>query len=423
MSNRSLLTTFVVFVVLAFFCICGAAGILLYTDNPRVAERLETPVVAQVVPTFTLDSSDQANSAPQADNNSTSAVLVPSDALAIVRAEESVLNQVYEQVSPSVVNINVRTNSNSNTALGGVGEGSGFVWDKEGHIVTNNHVIENAEAILVTFSNTTQLSAEVVGRDIDSDLAVIRVEADPELLHPVVAGDSMNLRVGQRVIAIGNPFGFDRTLTIGVVSALGRTIPGEPSASGRFSLPNLVQTDAAINPGNSGGPLLDVEGKVIGVNTLIFSNAARANSGVGFAVPASKVKAVVPALISDGVYLTPYLGISSALGDAILTPALAELLNLKNIENGVLVDTVVKGGPCDKAGLQGSQEEIIVPSIGGRIRTGGDVITRIDNQLVQEFDNIINYLDTRQVGDIVTLTVVRDGETLQIPVTLGSRPN
>lgn len=421
MSNRSLLTTFVVFVVLAFFCLCGAAGILLYNDDPSVAELLETPVVAQVVPTFTLDSSDQTNSAPQADNNSTSAVLGPSDALAIVRAEESVLNQVYEQVSPSVVNINVRTNSNA--ASGGVGEGSGFVWDKEGHIVTNNHVIQNAEAILVTFSNTTQLSAEVVGRDIDSDLAVIRVEADPELLHPVVAGDSLNLRVGQRVIAIGNPFGFDRTLTIGVVSALGRTIPGEPSASGRFSLPNLVQTDAAINPGNSGGPLLDVEGKVIGVNTLIFSNAARANSGVGFAVPASKVKAVVPALISDGVYLTPYLGISSALGDVILTPTLADVLNLKNIENGVLVDTVVKGGPSDKAGVQGSQEEILVPSIGRPIKTGGDVITQIDNQLVQEFDHIINYLDTRQVGDIVTLTIVRDGETLQIPVTLGSRPN
>lgn len=421
MSNRSLLTTFVVFVVLAFFCLCGAAGILLYNDDPSVAELLETPVVAQVVPTFTLDSSDQTNSALQADNNSTSAVLGPSDALAIVRAEESVLNQVYEQVSPSVVNINVRTNSNA--ASGGVGEGSGFVWDKEGHIVTNNHVIQNAEAILVTFSNTTQLSAEVVGRDIDSDLAVIRVEADPELLHPVVAGDSLNLRVGQRVIAIGNPFGFDRTLTIGVVSALGRTIPGEPSASGRFSLPNLVQTDAAINPGNSGGPLLDVEGKVIGVNTLIFSNAARANSGVGFAVPASKVKAVVPALISDGVYLTPYLGISSALGDVILTPTLADVLNLKNIENGVLVDTVVKGGPSDKAGVQGSQEEILVPSIGRPIKTGGDVITQIDNQLVQEFDNIINYLDTRQVGDIVTLTIVRDGETLQIPVTLGSRPN
>jgi len=421
MSNRSLLTTFIVFVVLGFFCLCGAAGILLYTDNPSVAELLETPVVAQVVPTFTLDTSDQANSAPQADNNTTSPVLRPSDALAIVRAEESVLNQVYEQVSPSVVNINVRTNSDP--VLGGVGEGSGFVWDKEGHIVTNNHVIENAEAILVTFSNTTQLSAEVVGRDTDSDLAVIRVEADPELLHPVIAGDSFNLKVGQRVIAIGNPFGFDRTLTIGVVSALGRTIPGEPSASGRFSIPNLVQTDAAINPGNSGGPLLDVEGKVIGVNTLIYSNSGRANSGVGFAVPASKVKAVVPALISDGVYLTPYLGISSALGEAILTPTLADLLNLKNIENGVLVDTVVKGGPSDKAGLQGSQQEIIVPSIGRPIKTGGDVITRIDNQLVQEFDNIINYLDTRQVGDIVTLTVVRDGETLQIPVTLGSRPN
>lgn len=425
MSNRSLLTTFVVFVVLGFFCLCGATGVLLYTNDPNVADLLETPIAAQVVPTFTLDTSGEANPILQqeGDNNTTSLTLSLSDALSIVRAEENVLNAVYEQVSPSVVNINVRTNSN--TALGGgVGEGSGFVWDNQGHIVTNNHVIENAEAILVTFSNTTQLPAKVIGRDVDSDLAVIRVEAGPELLHPVVAGDSMNLKVGQRVIAIGNPFGFDRTLTIGVVSALGRTVPGEPStaSSGRFSIPNLVQTDAAINPGNSGGPLLDIEGKVIGVNTLIYSDSGRANSGVGFAVPASKVKAVIPALIAEGVYLTPYLGISSALGDAILTPALAEALNLKNIEHGVLVDTVVKGGPSDKAGLQGSQETITLPSMGRQIGTGGDVITQIDNRRVQKFDDIINYLDTRQVGDVITLSVVRNGETLQIPVTLGSRP-
>ncbi len=423
MSNRSLLTTFAVFVVLGLFCLCGATGVLFYANDPSVANLLETPIAAQVVPTFTLDASGQTGSIQQeSDNNATSRTLSTSDALSIVRAEENILNGVYERVSPSVVNINVRTSNNNALGGGGVGEGSGFVWDSEGHIVTNNHVVENAEAILVTFSNTTQLPAKVVGRDIDSDLAVIRVEADAELLHPVVAGDSISLKVGQRVIAIGNPFGFDRTLTIGVVSALGRTIPGEPSASGRFSIPNLVQTDAAINPGNSGGPLLDIEGKVIGVNTLIYSDSGRANSGVGFAVPASKVKAVIPALISDGVYLTPYLGISSALGDAILTPALAEVLNLKNIENGVLVDTVVKGGPSDEAGLRGSQQEIRVPSIGRPIRTGGDVITRIDNQLVQEFDDIINYLDTRQVGDVVTLSVVRDGEPLQIPVTLGSRP-
>ena len=419
MSNRNLLATFTLFLVLGLLCLCGATGVLLYTTKSDVAEIFDRPIVIEAVPTFTLDSSDEGNQIKGQDRQLPN--FLSDDALSIVRAEEMVLNNVYEQVSPSVVNISISGNSNS--LFAGQGEGSGFVWDKEGHIVTNNHVVAGAETILVTFSNTTQLTAEIVGTDSDSDLAVIRVNADRELLHPITAGDSIDLRVGQRVIAIGNPFGFDRTLTIGVVSALGRTVPGEVSSRGRYSLPNLVQTDAAINPGNSGGPLLDIEGKLIGVNTLIYASTARANSGVGFAVPVSKVKAVVPSLISDGVYLTPYLGISSALGGGILTPALAEALKLKNIKGGVLVDTVVRNGPSDKAGLKGSEEEIFVAAFGTMIRTGGDVIIRIDDQVVQEFDDIINYLDTRGVGDVVTLTVVRDGEEMKIPVTLGSRPD
>lgn len=423
MDNRSLFISFAIFLLFGLLCVSGAAGVVLYTSNSDLSEIFETPVVVQAVPTFTLEEPPESNLIlqNQEDTSAGSAFFVPDDALSIVRAEEQVLNNVYETVSPSVVNISVSGNRDS--LFGAEGEGSGFVWDKEGHIVTNNHVVAGAETILVTFSDTTQLTAEIVGTDSDSDLAVIRVDADPHLLSPVTTADNTQLRVGQRVIAIGNPFGFDRTLTIGVVSALRRTVPGQTGPTGTFSLPNLVQTDAAINPGNSGGPLLDIEGKVIGVNTLIFSSNARANSGVGFAVPVNKVKAVVPSLISDGVYLTPYLGISSQLSDLNLTPALAEALELENVKSGVLVDSVMPGGPSDQAGLQGSQRQIDVPSLGPRMRTGGDVIIEIDDHIVQQFDDIINYLDTRQVDDIVTLTVIRDGEPLEIPVTLGARPN
>ncbi|MBA3534611.1 MAG: trypsin-like peptidase domain-containing protein [Ardenticatenales bacterium] len=394
------------FLMLGLLCVCSVGAFALFNGgNVPLAAPFES---SSLEPSAALPASTPGAAF------STQPIDLPEDALAILRAEEEVLNRVYESVAPSVVNISVSGNTNS--LLGDLGQGSGFVWDKEGHIVTNNHVVEGAETILVTFSDTTQLSAEVVGTDPDSDLAVIHVETNPEFLHPVGIGDSAGLRVGQRVIAIGNPFGFDRTLTIGVVSAVGRTVQGRAN----FSLPNLVQTDAAINPGNSGGPLLDIQGRVIGVNTLIYSQTPRANSGVGFAVPVDKVKSVVPHLISQGIYETPYLGIGAL--PFPLTPELAQTLALDNVTTGVLIEEAVPGGPAAHAGIRGGSQEVTVPGIERILITGGDVVVGIDGQPVRRFDDVVNYLDTRSVGDTITLTVIRGGEQMDIPVTLGPRP-
>jgi 2-alkenal reductase len=348
-------------------------------------------------------------------------VELPADVVAVVRAEEEVLNQVYQLVAPSVVNISVSGATDS--LFGDLGEGSGWLWDEQGHIVTNNHVVEQAETVIVTFFDGTQSTAEVIGTNVDSDLAVIRVENMPDGLQPLVPGTSSDLRVGQRVIAIGNPFGFEGTMTYGIVSAKERAIPGmlpAPDGEGFYSLPNLVQTDAAINPGNSGGPLLDIEGRVIGVNTLIFSQNLNANSGVGFAVPIDKVTAVVPALISEGVYETPFLGLSAL--PVPLTPGLADQLGLENVLFGVLIESVTEGGPSERAGLRGGTESVQVPGIGRAVLIGGDVVTAIDEVPVQDFDDLINYLDRRSVGDAIVLTVIRDGEVEELTVTLGARP-
>jgi S1-C subfamily serine protease len=260
-----------------------------------------------------------------------------------VDAEEQLFIALYERVSPSVVHIAVTARG-----LAGGGTGSGFVLDTDGRIVTNNHVVENADRIVVTFADDTSAEAEVIGTDADSDLAVIKVDVSPELLKPVALGDSDALRVGQRAVAIGNPFGFELTMTTGIVSALGRVVQQESG----FSLPQLIQTDAAINPGNSGGPLLDSQGLVIGVTTLIFSQSG-SNSGVGFAVPVNTVKRVVPSLIATGRYADPWLGITGTS----VTPLLAEALDLP-VEQGVLVQAVVEDGPADKAGLRQADRQV-----------------------------------------------------------------
>jgi 2-alkenal reductase len=329
----------------------------------------------------------------------------PDDSLTLADAEEQLLIDLYERVSPSVVHIAVTTG-----LPGGGGAGSGFVLDTEGHIVTNNHVVEDAERIVVRFADDTTADAEVVGTDPDSDLAVIQVDVAAGLLKTVALGDSDTLRVGQRAIAIGNPFGFEQTMTTGIVSALGRVVRQESG----FSLPQLVQTDAAINPGNSGGPLLDSRGRVIGVNTLIFSRSG-SNSGVGFAVPVNTVKRVVPSLIASGRYADPWLGITGMS----VTPLLAEVLDLP-VEQGVLVQAVVEDGPADKAGLEESDREVEFE--GGLLGAGGDVIVAIDDVAVRDMDELIVYLSDASVGQTVTLTVLRDGEEQTVEVTLEERP-
>lgn len=413
MNSRALLLVVSGLLFMGLVCLVGIGGLVFIAQIGILPEPRQTSV-----------EENMPNKAGQGVANSSSAptfsdpIEIPEDSLAIIRAEEEVLGAIYYNSVPSVVNI--RISGEANDFLGEAGEGSGFVWDTDGHIVTNNHVVEGAQSIVVTFSDSTQAIAEVVGTDEDSDLAVIKVEVDAALLRPVSVGNSGELRVGQRVIAIGNPFGFDNTMTAGVISAIGRTIPGQINELGSFSLPNMIQTDAAINPGNSGGPLFDIDGRVIGVNSLIYSGTPGANSGVGFAIPIDKVSAVVPSIISDGAYETPYLGLMSGR-DLILTAELAELLQLQNVTFGILVTEVVPGGPSDQAGLRGSTRQIDVPELGGPIITGGDVITAIDEVRTEKFDDLINYLDTRRVGDVVTLTIIREGAEQQLPVTLGSR--
>jgi len=319
--------------------------------------------------------------------------------------EERLLVNLVQRVGPSVVHIQITTATGS-------GSGSGFFYDREGHIVTNNHVVEDAETIRVVLADGSQVAAEVVGTDPDADLAVIRVDAPADLVVPAELGDSSKVQVGQWAIAIGNPFGLERTVTRGIISALGRVFPQESG----FSIANLIQTDAAINPGNSGGPLLDLRGRVIGVNTMIISESG-ASAGLGFAIPVNIVKKVAPALIKDGFYAHPWLGIQGYT----ITPELVEALGLP-VERGALVGTVTAGGPADKAGLRGGRRTVRVPGYLEPVQAGGDIIVGIDGNRITGMDSLISYLDFTEAGQVVVLDVIRGTERLSIRVTLGQRP-
>jgi len=338
---------------------------------------------------------------------------IPPGVLDEASAEDLLLINLYERVNPSVVNIEILISSafSMGSDLYAEGEGSGFIFDQEGRIVTNNHVVEGAEEVQVTLYDGTMAEARVLGTDPDSDLAVIDVDLPAELLHPVQLGDSDQLRVGQRVIAIGNPYGLEGTMTTGIISALGRTLP----AQSQFAIPNVVQTDAAINPGNSGGPLLDSAGLLIGVNTAI-STTTGGNSGVGFAVPVNLLKRVVPALISNGHYDHPQLGIKGMT----ITPLLVKELDLP-VQSGVLVSEATAHGPADKAGVLGGTTEISIRS--SQVRTGGDILVSIDGHDIEQFEDLLSYIVMEgEVGQEVALGVVRDGEERIIKVTLGARP-
>lgn len=327
--------------------------------------------------------------------------------------------QVYEKAGLGVVNITNRSYAYDFffRPVPQEGTGSGIVYDQEGHIITNYHVIEGAEELYVTLPDETTVEAKVVGADPSNDLAVLKVEADPDLLHPIPLGESKNLRVGQFVVAIGNPFGFERTLTVGVISALGRVIQ---SPDDRF-IGEIIQTDAAINPGNSGGPLLDLSGRVIGVNTAIFS-PSQASAGIGFAVPVDTVRRVVPELIARGYYPHPWLGINMVWS---LTPERKQILEEVGMEvpvdEGLLIMEVAPNGPAAQAGLRGGQQRV---RIGNRILLiGGDILTAIDGQPIATDQDLLRYLDTQTtVGQTVQLTIWRDNQERTISVTLGERP-
>jgi S1-C subfamily serine protease len=341
---------------------------------------------------------------------------VPESLIIDADAEEQLLINIYERVNPAVVNIDVAVQALDD--LSGIGSGSGFVIDKQGHIVTNNHVVEDADQLHVTFSDGIVAEARLVARDEDSDLAVIKVDVDPDRLVPLELGNSSSLRVGQRVIAIGNPWDLGGTMTVGIVSALGRTLPARITADlGFYSIPDLIQTDAAINPGNSGGPLVDSRGRVVGVNTAIRSED-RSNSGVGFAVPVDIVKRVVPALIDAGRYRYPYLGITA--NGNVTVAELSTELDLP-AQRGVLISEVSSGQPAARAGLRGGTDEYSF--LGQRVTIGGDIILAIDGYELRDFDDLIAYLVREtSVGQEVVLTILRDGETLQVSLTLGERP-
>ncbi len=318
-------------------------------------------------------------------------------------SQQEALTSLYQTVSPGVVSIAVVTEQGS--ALG-----SGFVIDTDGHIVTNYHVVEGATYIEISFTSGYKAVGNVIGVDTDSDLAVIDVDAPASELVPLSMGDSDALEIGQYVVAIGNPFGLNGSMSIGIISSLGRTLEGmneAPDTGQFFSAGDIIQTDAAINPGNSGGPLLNLKGEVVGVNRAIrsfnFNEQGDAlNSGIGFAVSINIVKRVVPSLISEGHYDYPYLGLSSASN---LSLADAQELGLTTT-NGAFVSQVIEGGPAAKAGLE-----------------AGDMIVAIDGRTIKSFDEMLSYLFSHTgPGDVVQLTVLRNGEEIRFDVTLGARP-
>jgi len=295
------------------------------------------------------------------------------------------------------------------------GTGSGFVYDTDGHIVTNYHVVENAETVSVAFASGESYLAEVVGQDASNDLAVLKVSV-PDLPRPLPLADSSQLKVGQFVVAIGNPFRLDRTLTLGIISALQRVIQ---SPDGRF-IGEAIQTDAAINPGNSGGPMLNLDGEVIGVNSQIISPSG-ANAGIGFAISSNTVRRVVPQLIARGRYPHPWLGVRILA----LTPEVKDALQQAgvsiSVSEGLLVTEVVSGSPAAAAGLRGGSRTVQVS--GMTVAVGGDTITAIEGQAVATGQDLTTYLETETVvGDTVELTLVRDGREIKTDVTLGELP-
>jgi S1-C subfamily serine protease len=343
------------------------------------------------------------------------------------------LELLYEQLNPSVVNVlvinKVRTEPYSDTPgfrffgpqqqeqLLVQGMGSGFIYDEAGHIITNNHVVAGADHVQVTFWDDVVYAASVVGVDPDTDLAVLRVYAPNERLKPLPLADSDKLRVGQQVIAIGNAFGLQGTMTTGIISALGRFLPtAGGTESGHYVIPDVIQTDAAINPGNSGGPLLDLQGRVVGVNAAIES-PVRGFAGVGFAIPSNIVAKVVPVLIRRGFYEHPWLGVSTL----DLAAPLAEAMSLATEQRGLLVVDVDDNSPAEEAGLRPSQQVTYVA--GERASVGGDVILAIEGHPMKTFDDLVAYLVRYgQVGREVSVSLLRDGDLVEVLLTLGPRP-
>jgi S1-C subfamily serine protease len=331
----------------------------------------------------------------------TSPGIVPGDDGGRIAADEYQIADLFDRVAPSVVNVSVRVPTSTGQGPDvRQGSGSGFVVDDQGHILTNEHVVRDASRIEVTLADGLKVPAEVRGRDTLTDIALLKVEAPADRLRPVLLGDSTGLRVGQLAVAIGNPFGFTRTLTVGVVSGLGRPIED----AGRRPLLDMIQTDAAINPGNSGGPLLNVRGEVIGITTLID----RSQLSVGFAVPINTAMQVMPSMMSGQRVSRPWLGIAGVA----LSPLIAEQFKL-GVDQGILVREAVPGGPADRAGIKGGTVDD---------PASGDVILAIDGRPVLRVADLVASIDPRTVGEQVTMTIVRAGTHQSVQVALGEYP-
>ena len=318
------------------------------------------------------------------------------------------LMEIFEKTEASVVQVNVRS-ADGRIMPGSMG--SGFVYSDDGYIITNNHVIDNAEKVTITFLDGESYIAQIIGTDSDLDLAVLKVQPGSTYLQPIPIGDSSQLKVGQEIAAIGNPFGLSGSMTSGIISQMGRLLPQDSG----YSIPDVIQTDAAINPGNSGGPLLNMKGEVVGINTAIQS-ATGEFTGVGFAVPSNTVKKVIPVLIEDGIFYHPWMGISGSDVD----PELAKVREL-NSSKGFLIATVVEGSPAEDAGLQGVTD---TKEIDGReYPLDGDIILKIDDVVVRKISDILVYLQReKSIGDEMIMTINRDGMLIEKVLVLGERP-
>ena len=362
----------------------------------------------------------------EAEGGTTTTVSAPLAAPIADRSGEdtNVVNQIYREDGDGVGFIEAEVPAQESQSFspfgepesggGGTATGSGFVIDTDGHMLTNNHVVEGAEQVQVKLGDSeTAYEAEVVGTDPSMDLALLDVEAPAEQLHPLALGRSADMEVGDPVVAIGNPFGLDRTVTTGIVSALQRQI----SAPDGFSISNVIQTDAAINPGNSGGPLINANGEVIGINSQIATGSGGGgNVGIGFAIPIDMVKSELQELESTGEVDHAFLGLSGGT----ITADLADALNLP-VEEGVLVQTLVEGGPADEAGVKGGNTSATID--GAQVDLGGDIITEVDGRKVTSMDEVIEIVNEADPGDELELTLHRDGEAKTVTVTLGDRPD
>jgi serine protease Do len=397
----------------AFFLTgCGVADVLLAQSTEAFPD-VEPPVVIE------RRSTDNEESARIQSGEIRETGTEPVTKTDTLTAIQYALSDIYRHVNPSIVSVQVqKTRLGQPSPFGEApnqgGVGSGFIWDQAGRIVTNNHVVADADEIQVRFHDGFIVDAEIVGTDPDSDLAVIKVEAEADRLVPVSIVDSESLQVGGLAVAIGSPFGLENTMTVGFISAVGRSLP---AGATRYTIPRIIQTDAAINPGNSGGALVNDRGEVIGVNTAIVS-PSQASAGIGFAIPSSLVMEIVPVLIDEGSYTHSWLGISGTT----LTNAMADEMGLAGYQQGVLVQQITPDGPADQAGLRGAQTEADAEGTDESLPVGGDLIVAIEGNSIRDFEDLVSALAGYPAGETVDLDIIRDQEELTIPVTLGERP-